>query len=83
MRHEFRYQERTVDGRLYLDVTAHAEIEIDPDVAVDDEHRSRVEIVNIYLNGGVVSGPLFEAVHDFMCASGVMDTIDKLPAGGG
>jgi hypothetical protein len=73
MRHEFRFDLQDVTGRCYLSSPASAAY----DVTVIDGHPD-IEIFSVALNGATISGPLLEAVTDYMIEQGIVDAMRRL-----
>lgn len=73
MRHEFRFQQCDHVGRCFLDIPASAECR---SIVVDGVQD--IEFCSVSLNGATITGPLLEAVTDYMIEAGIVDAMRRL-----
>lgn len=73
MRHEFRFDLQDASGRCYLSAPCAADYEVSITDGLPD-----IEISAVSLNGAMISGPLLEAVTDYMIEQGIIDAMRRL-----
>ncbi len=68
IRHEFRFRQIAPDGRCFIDLPASADLVRDEDCPFG----------SVYLNGAMITGPLLEAVEEYMEQAGIIDAMRAL-----